>query len=166
MSVEENTATVPQTEVKAEEQPQEQPQARKISRAEKKMRDVLLKHNLKQLENVTTVTMRKAQQLTWTFSQPEVFYIDNVYVIFGEVQSPDAGRNAVDSLKEVAKEDAPETEAKAAVVEDETQVDASGLEENDITMVMQQANVSRARAVQALRDAKGDMVTAVMNLTI
>ena len=139
---------------------------RKINRAEKKMREALLKHNLKQLENVTTVTMMKGRQMVWTFTQPDVYYIDNVYIVFGESQMQDAGRRAVDELKDtVATEETP-VEAKPEIKEEDVKVDETGLEENDINLVMTQANCSRSRAVGALREANGDIVTAVMNLTI
>jgi len=45
------------------------------------------------------------------------------------------------------------------------QVDATGLDEKEIEMVMSQANVSRARAVKALKK-EGDIVNAIMELTI
>ncbi|VCW76412.1 unnamed protein product, partial [Gulo gulo] len=46
------------------------------------------------------------------------------------------------------------------------QVDEAGLELRDIELVMAQANVSRARAVRALRDNQSDIVNAIMELTM
>merc|ERR1719191_1915895 len=46
------------------------------------------------------------------------------------------------------------------------EVKASGLEENDIDLVMQQAGVSKGKAVKALRKTKGDIVSAIMELTM
>ncbi|MDR4511591.1 MAG: nascent polypeptide-associated complex protein [Nitrososphaeraceae archaeon] len=37
--------------------------------------------------------------------------------------------------------------------------------EEDILLVMQQANVSKEKAIQALNDAKGDMAQAILSLT-
>jgi nascent polypeptide-associated complex subunit alpha len=37
--------------------------------------------------------------------------------------------------------------------------------EEDIILVMQQANVSREKATQALTESKGDMAQAILNLT-
>ena len=37
--------------------------------------------------------------------------------------------------------------------------------EEDIILVMQQANVSRERAMQALSESKGDMAQAILTLT-
>jgi nascent polypeptide-associated complex subunit alpha len=48
---------------------------------------------------------------------------------------------------------------------EEKQRDVPVLKEEDITLVMQQANVSREKAIQALIDAKGDMAQAILNLT-
>lgn len=42
------------------------------------------------------------------------------------------------------------------------QVDETGLELRDIELVMAQANVSRAKAVRALRDNQSDIVNAIM----
>ena len=48
---------------------------------------------------------------------------------------------------------------------EEKQRDNPVLKEEDITLVMQQANVTREKAIQALIDAKGDMAQAILNLT-
>ena len=42
------------------------------------------------------------------------------------------------------------------------QVDATGIEEKDIELVMSQANVSRNKAIKALRKADNDLVNAIM----
>jgi nascent polypeptide-associated complex subunit alpha len=39
------------------------------------------------------------------------------------------------------------------------------LKDEDIILVMQQANVTREKAIQALVDAKGDLAKAILNLT-
>lgn len=41
-------------------------------------------------------------------------------------------------------------------------MDEAGLEQRDIELVMAQANVSRAKAVRALRHNKNDIVNAIM----
>jgi nascent polypeptide-associated complex subunit alpha len=48
---------------------------------------------------------------------------------------------------------------------EEKQREVPSLREEDIILVMQQANVLRERAVQALIDAKGDMAQAILTLT-
>ena len=42
------------------------------------------------------------------------------------------------------------------------QVDESGVEAKDIELVMSQANVSRAKAIKALKNNQNDIVNAIM----
>ncbi|CAG9838599.1 unnamed protein product [Diabrotica balteata] len=49
--------------------------------------------------------------------------------------------------------------------EDE-KVDESGLEEKDVELVMSQANVSRSKAVKAMKNNQNDIVNAIMELTM
>lgn len=46
------------------------------------------------------------------------------------------------------------------------QVDDSGVEPKDIELVMTQAGVGRGKAVKALKSAGGDIVSAIMELTM
>ena len=46
--------------------------------------------------------------------------------------------------------------------DDDEEVDATGVEPKDIELVMTQANVSRSKAVKALKTADGDIVSAIM----
>jgi nascent polypeptide-associated complex subunit alpha len=48
---------------------------------------------------------------------------------------------------------------------EEKQRDVPSFKEEDIILVMQQANVSREKAMQALIESKGDMAQAILNLT-
>ena len=57
----------------------------------------------------------------------------------------------------------------AAIQEEEEEgeeVDASGVEEKDVELVMSQANVSKAKAVKALKNNANDIVNAIMELTM
>jgi nascent polypeptide-associated complex subunit alpha len=47
-----------------------------------------------------------------------------------------------------------------------TQVDESGVEAKDVELVMSQAGVSRTKAVKALKTNDGDIVNAIMELTM
>ncbi len=53
-----------------------------------------------------------------------------------------------------------------AAAEPEGEVDAGNLEEKDIELVMSQASVTRAKAVTALKKTNGDIVNAIMELTM
>jgi nascent polypeptide-associated complex subunit alpha len=48
---------------------------------------------------------------------------------------------------------------------EEKQREVPTFKEEDIILVMQQANVTKEKAIQALTDAKGDMAQAILNLT-
>lgn len=48
---------------------------------------------------------------------------------------------------------------------EEKERDVPSFKEEDIILVMQQANVSREKAVQALTESKGDMAQAILSLT-
>jgi len=50
--------------------------------------------------------------------------------------------------------------------EDDMEVDETGVEPKDIELVMTQASVSRSKAVAALKTANGDIVSAIMELTM
>jgi nascent polypeptide-associated complex subunit alpha len=51
-------------------------------------------------------------------------------------------------------------------VEETEDVDEEGVEAKDIELVMQQANVSRGKAVKALKSNENDIVNAIMELTV
>ena len=48
---------------------------------------------------------------------------------------------------------------------EEKQRDIPLFKEEDVILVMQQATVSKEKAIQALIDSKGDMAQAILNLT-
>ena len=50
--------------------------------------------------------------------------------------------------------------------DDGEEVDAEGLEDKDIELVMTQANVSRKKAIKALKENDNDIVNSIMALSI
>ena len=48
---------------------------------------------------------------------------------------------------------------------EEKERETPSLKDEDIILVMQQANVTREKAIQALVDTKGDLAKAILNLT-
>jgi nascent polypeptide-associated complex subunit alpha len=48
---------------------------------------------------------------------------------------------------------------------EEKQRDIPVFKEEDVILVMQQANASKEKAIQALNDSKGDMAQAILSLT-
>ncbi|XP_007504542.2 uncharacterized protein LOC100011667 [Monodelphis domestica] len=68
-------------------------------------------------------------------------------------------------LSPIITETVPDLRAKEESDEEE-EVDEMGLEVRDFELVMAQANVSRAKAVRALRHNNNDIVNAIMELTM
>jgi nascent polypeptide-associated complex subunit alpha len=58
------------------------------------------------------------------------------------------------------------SKAAAADDDDGEPVDETGVEAKDVELVMTQASVSRGKAVKALKESEGDIVSAIMSLTM
>jgi len=104
--------------------------------------------------------------------------------IFGEAKIEDlnsqaqasaAQQLAAQSASEAAQGDAMNGAGKGKAVEDKKQeeeeddgeeVDDTGLEAKDIELVMAQANVSKKKAVKALKENDNDIVNSIMALSI
>jgi nascent polypeptide-associated complex subunit alpha len=59
----------------------------------------------------------------------------------------------------------PSIAAASTPSADDEEVDDTGLAAKDIELVVSQAGVTRAKAVKALRNNAGDIVSAIMELT-
>ncbi|KAJ1565768.1 hypothetical protein HK405_011648 [Cladochytrium tenue] len=85
-------------------------------------------------------------------------------------QAQAAAQNALSQAQGAAPASGADDEAIPELAEEEeadgAAVDADGVEEKDIDLVMKQANVSRAKAVKALKDSDNDVVNAIMNLSL
>merc|ERR1712241_1482360 len=155
----------------------------KQSRGEKKARKTLSKLGLKQVAGVTRVTIRKSKNILFVVNNPDVYKNPNgdTYVVFGEAKIEDMSQQAqMEAASKFRGGDdmAMPTEmggqgpapAKPAIPEadedDDEAVDETGVEAKDIELVMSQANVSRKRAVNALKNNDNDIVNAIMELTM
>ncbi|XP_041996216.1 nascent polypeptide-associated complex subunit alpha-like protein [Salvia splendens] len=143
----------------------------KQSRSEKKSRKAMLKLGMKAIAGVSRVTVKKSKNILFVISKPDVFKSPNsdTYVIFGEAKIEDLSSQLQTQAAEQFKvpsfvPTAPKAEPTTEIQDDED-VDETGVEPKDVELVMTQAGVSRARAVKALRDADGDIVSAIMELT-
>lgn len=61
------------------------------------------------------------------------------------------------------------TTAVAPIAEESDEdedIDETGVEDKDVELVMTQANVSRVKAVKALKNNQNDIVNAIMELTM
>ncbi|XP_036595531.1 NAC-alpha domain-containing protein 1 [Trichosurus vulpecula] len=148
----------------------------KQSRSEKKARKAMSKLGLRQIHGVTRITIRKSKNILFVISKPDVFKspASDIYIVFGEAKIEDLSQQVHKAAAEkfkVPAEPSPiitETAPGVSVKEEseEEEVDETGLEVRDIELVMAQANVSRAKAVRALRHNNNDIVNAIMELTM
>merc|ERR1711977_805209 len=137
----------------------------KQSRGEKKARKIMSKLGLKQVTGVSRVTIRKSKN-----------------ILFGEAKIEDLSQQAqIDAAKKFNAAEAPQPSemgaqgttgavpgGQPAIPEDDEdeEIDEEGVEGNDIDLVMSQANVSRSKAVKALKNNSNDVVNAIMELTM
>jgi len=167
-------------------------EAGKQSKSEKKSRKALAKLGMKPVPGIVRVTVKKAKNILFVISKPDVFKspASDTYIIFGEAKieditqnlastalsnltkdagsAPVSNNNNVTEVKGEAKPAAaaaPAGNAPAPAAGDDEKVDETGVEENDIKLVMSQTNTTRAKAVKALKNHKSDIVEAIMELT-
>merc|ERR1712062_94618 len=157
--------------------PEELVSKAKQSRSEKKARKAMSKLGLKQVQGVSRVTIRKSKNILFVISRPDVYKspASDTYIVFGEAKIDDLSQQAqvraVDQFKnQEASMGAGETPAVQPPIaeesEEEEEIDETGVEAKDIELVMSQANVSRAKAVKALKNNGNDIVNAIMELTM
>ncbi|KAF2036053.1 nascent polypeptide-associated complex, alpha subunit [Setomelanomma holmii] len=160
------------------------------SRNEKKARKAIAKLGLKHIDGITRVTLRRPKNILFVINQPDVYKSpsSNTWIIFGEAKIEDLNSQAQASAAqqlaqaEQASHDHSghdhdhDHKGKGKAVEDKKEeeeeeddgedVDDSGLEAKDIELVMQQASVSRKKAVKALKENDNDIVNSIMALSI
>lgn len=177
MSTAEENATAAAEEVPTlEEVPAlEEADVPQSAKQSKRYAKAMAKMGLKPEPNITKCVIRKVGALAFAMAQPEVYRFPgtNTFVIFGEAQLEDMGALAQEaaaraavagSAADVAEPAAAEASGKVEEVEEDE--DAGDLQEKEINMVMTQASVSRGKAIKALKNNNGDMVNAIMELTM
>jgi nascent polypeptide-associated complex subunit alpha len=143
----------------------------KLNKQEKKARKTIQKLGMKLQKGFTRVTIKKSKNILFVISKPDVYKAPNsdTYIIFGNAKIEDMNRTPTDFLSDKwagAKQELSNMPAVEEEEEDGEDVDTSGLDDNDIQMVVEQASVSRYKAVKALRAHDGDIVNAIMSLTM
>lgn len=159
-----------------------------ISRNEKKARKLLKGTGIKKVEGVNRVVLRRRGGSSFVIAQPDVYRTPNgSYIVFGEAQvhQADFAQQLAQMGAQGAQGGAPGAEDKSpeainadleAAVQgmsvqdkaeevDDADVDVTGLDEEKLTLIMEQANVSKAKAAKALRENDGDLVNSLMALT-
>ncbi|KXS21691.1 nascent polypeptide-associated complex, alpha subunit [Gonapodya prolifera JEL478] len=146
------------------------------SRTEKKARKALAKLGLRAIPGITRVTIRRPKNVLFVITQPDVYKsaTSETYIVFGEAKIEDLNSQAQASAAEQFKPDLSGKIPGLGDVDDDVPdlaeeseaVDETGVEAKDIELVMQQANVSKAKAVKALKNNNNDIVNAIMELTM
>jgi len=135
---------------------------------------------MEKVENVDRVTLRRGRNLLYVISNPDCFKAPNsdTYVVFGEAKAEDMAAKAAAQAAAFKAESAaaaaaagagaPGAAKVASITEevDEGEIDMEGLEEKDVDLVATQANVSKGKAAAALKASDGDIVSAIMELTM
>ncbi|XP_006902061.1 PREDICTED: nascent polypeptide-associated complex subunit alpha-like, partial [Elephantulus edwardii] len=148
----------------------------KQSRSEKKARKAMSKLGLRQVTAVTRVTVWKSKNILFVITNPDVNKspASDTYIIFGEAKIEDLSQQAQLAAAEKFKvqgeavSNIQENTQTPSVQEEseEEEVDETGFEVKDIELVMSQTNMSRAKAVRALKNNSNDIVNAIMELTM
>lgn len=155
-----------------------------LNRNEKKARAELLKLGLKPIAGIHRVTFVRGKTI-FAISEPEVYKnpTSDSYIVFGEARVEDPGfqaqmaaaqRMVQQATAQAAQNKATYTSAEptatssaaVAAEEDEEEESAEGLNESDIKIVMDQANVSRAKAIKSLKEHDNDVVNTIMDLSM
>jgi len=152
----------------------------KQSRGEKKARKLMSKLGLKQVQGVCRVTIRKSKNILFVITKPDVYKspAGDTYIVFGEAKIEDLSQQAQMAAAEKFKApetgglggDGPSQTIASQPIEEESEeegeIDDTGVESKDIELVMSQANVSRSKAIKALKNNSNDIVNAIMELTM
>ena len=153
----------------------------KQSRGEKKARKIMSKLGLKQVAGVSRVTIRKSKNILFVIAKPDVYKnpASDTYIVFGEAKIEDLSQQAqMEAAQKFKAAEAPQpsemgaggTTGPAAIPEEDEEdgdaPDEAGVEDKDIELVMSQANVTRTKAVKALKNNANDIVNAIMELTM
>merc|ERR1712051_685503 len=154
---------------------------RQARRSKAEARKIMSKLGLKQVAGVSRVTIRKSKNILFVINKPDVYKnpASDTYIVFGEAKIEDLSQQAqMEAAQKFKAAEAPQptemgaggTTGPAAIPEeDEDDGDApdeAGVEDKDIELVMSQANVSRTKAVKALKNNANDIVNAIMELTM
>ena len=146
----------------------------KANRSEKKSRKAMQKLGMRPVSDIMRVTIKKSKNIILAIANPDVYQSpsSDTYIIFGEAKLDDPTAQAQSEAAGQFAQQAPEAKAAATKEEeedddDDEEVDETGLNDDDIKLVMDQANVSRKRAVKALKeDPNHDIVNAIMALAM
>merc|ERR1712127_515169 len=134
-------------------------------------RKAIGKLGFKPLPGIVRVTVKKSKTILFVISKPDVHKAPaaDTYIVFGEAKIEDlsAQAHAAQSVTQAPDSKVAEPKEAAPAIEevDEGEVDDEGVEAKDIELVMSQVQVSRGKAVSALKKHNNDIVEAIMELS-
>ncbi|KAL3229159.1 Nascent polypeptide-associated complex subunit alpha [Nakaseomyces bracarensis] len=153
-----------------------------LNRNEKKAREMISKLGLKKVPGIIRVTFRKKDNQIYAIEKPEVFRsVGGNYVVFGEAKVDNFTQRLAAAQQQAAQQPATKTpediqadlqaaadanesgEAKTEAADENVEV--GDLNEDDVELVVQQTNASKAHAIKALKEHDGDIVNAIMSLS-
>ncbi|OMH79452.1 Nascent polypeptide-associated complex subunit alpha [Zancudomyces culisetae] len=168
---------------------QQQSAANKL---EKRARKVLEKQGLVLVPGIARLTIKRTntklndKSNILFINRPEVYksLTSNTYVVFGKAEqlmnddffnlqqqmqaaaAAAAEQQAAPSVEDVQKmtESLSVSSQSKDTSEKEPEEDSTGLNQEDISLVMKQASVSKNKAIKALRENNNDVVEAIMTL--
>ncbi|KAJ1068016.1 hypothetical protein K5549_007304 [Capra hircus] len=176
-SVPELEATTQQAQLAAAAEIDEDPVSKaKQSLSEKKAQKAMSKLGLRQVTGVTRVTVQKSKNILFVITKPDVYKspASDTYIVLGEARIEDLSQQAQLAAAEKFKVQGEavsnfqeNTETPTVQEEsEEEEVDEGGVEVKDTELVTSQANVSRAKAVRALKNNSDYIVNAITDLTM
>jgi len=159
----------------------------KQNRSEKKARKAMQKLGMKQVPGIVRVTVKKAKNILFVISKPDVFKspASDTYIVFGEAKIEDINnqtnlqqldqfknpepRIAADVASVAGGDDVPPLTGAGGgpaggAADSGESVDESGLDPDEVQTVMTQTSCTRAQAVKALKKS-GNIVDAILALT-
>lgn len=154
-----------------------------LNRNEQKARKELIKLGLKPIIGIHRVTFVRGKTI-FAIAQPEVYKnpTSDSYIVFGEARVEDPGFQAQMAaaqrmVQQAAAQAANNSTAAAQSAsapesqddnedDDDEEVDTDGLNESDIKIVMEQANVTRSKAIKSLKENDNDVVNTIMELSM
>lgn len=158
-----------------------------MNRNETKARKELLKLGLKPITGIHRVTFVRGK-MVFAISEPEVYKnpTSDSYIVFGEARVEDPGFQAqMAAAQRMVQQATAQANVNAGaglagmtaaasateqqteeVDDDDEDVDATGLNESDIKIVMEQANVTRSVAIKSLKEHDNDVVNTIMDLSM
>ncbi|KAL6943157.1 hypothetical protein ACO0RG_002143 [Hanseniaspora osmophila] len=154
-----------------------------VDKNEKQAKEMIQKLGLKPVAGISRVTFRKKDNSVFSIDAPKVYRSPaGNYVVFGDCKVDNFQERMAEAQSKVQKDPASiqadlaaaaadaekaekSGESKIEEEDDNEPVDESGLDAADIDIIVQQANVSRGKAVKALKAHNGDIVNAIMELT-